>query len=433
MSYFKVKSCRNLINNFKIEDFMETRGIDLLIEMQMYVAAEQALVNTFNFRKNWNIKTFNTKYLKLDVGNTQEVNNFKVQYVYKPRYLNHLNFSNKPYKITLERTGAFHLKEKCSIINGWHVINENSDLLIHERASEPGLGFSSGLFEIQWPHESYGKLNSKKSIIAWKEISVEKIDNGILLGPRVDNNYFKFLIDYVSRLKFLNNLDSSHVYPLLIKKQDLPQLNQIIKILEKDFQIKFIEKNIRYEMQQLIIPTPMNYHPDSTNISWKAASSFDVENLIWLKHYFFKKFKIGEEKSHRKIYINSSRSYRVMENQSEVCNFFESLNYEIVDPSQMTFEQQVTLFNQVSHVCGPSGAWIANMVFMPFGSKVTVLISSALKKYRLHANMAKALNLKFNYLTGTPNSSLLEHSWREGWLHSDYSIRLKDLSKILQI
>ena len=82
MSYFKVKSCRNLINNFKIEDFMETRGIDLLIEMQMYVAAEQALVNTFNFRKNWNIKTFNTKYLKLDVGNTQEVNNFKVQYVY---------------------------------------------------------------------------------------------------------------------------------------------------------------------------------------------------------------------------------------------------------------------------------------------------------------------------------------------------------------
>jgi capsular polysaccharide biosynthesis protein len=73
----------------------------------------------------------------------------------------------------------------------------------------------------------------------------------------------------------------------------------------------------------------------------------------------------------RKLYLTRrGASRRRVTNEVEVAGWFVDRGYEIVAPEELSVRDQIALFAQSSHIAGPTGAAMTNMLFAPPGAKV---------------------------------------------------------------
>ncbi|MCW8886531.1 MAG: glycosyltransferase family 61 protein [Motiliproteus sp.] len=121
-----------------------------------------------------------------------------------------------------------------------------------------------------------------------------------------------------------------------------------------------------------------------------------------------------------KIYIRRNSGVRRVSNHLEVEAVLADKGFAIVEPESMSFTEQAQMFSQAKVVIGSSGAALANMIFMPRGSKILILISeSPDTSYWYWQNMACSTGNVVDYVLGFAKDNL--------GIHSDFSIRKEDL------
>jgi hypothetical protein len=82
----------------------------------------------------------------------------------------------------------------------------------------------------------------------------------------------------------------------------------------------------------------------------------------------------GREAATRKLYVPRRGSQgRVVRNETEVLRALESRGFELVEPQTLSWVEQVRLFAQASHVVGPMGSGLANVLFSPPGARLLTL------------------------------------------------------------
>lgn len=78
----------------------------------------------------------------------------------------------------------------------------------------------------------------------------------------------------------------------------------------------------------------------------------------------------------RKLYLSrGATGRRRVANEQAVIDLLRPLGYEVVRPEQLSVAQQVELFAQASHIIGPTGAAMTNMIYAAPGAEVTVFYS----------------------------------------------------------
>ena len=79
-------------------------------------------------------------------------------------------------------------------------------------------------------------------------------------------------------------------------------------------------------------------------------------------------------KPSRKLFVDRcAPDQRLLSNALAVRQLVEARGYEIVHPSGLSFAEQVILFSQASHIAGPLGAGLSNMLFAPASCRVTMI------------------------------------------------------------
>jgi capsular polysaccharide biosynthesis protein len=131
------------------------------------------------------------------------------------------------------------------------------------------------------------------------------------------------------------------------------------------------------------------------------------------------------------VFLRRTSSRRGLINQPELAEIACRLGLELVDPSGLSWKQQIELFSSSSLVVGASGAVMANYLLMVPGSRVLALTSDPLADFMLPAALAGISEAAFSYLTGPNESSLEDHLARNNWLHSSFSIRPKQFERAL--
>jgi capsular polysaccharide biosynthesis protein len=76
----------------------------------------------------------------------------------------------------------------------------------------------------------------------------------------------------------------------------------------------------------------------------------------------------------RKLFVVRPSRVRSLVNSDALSLLAIAAGYEVVDPGQLRFKEQVRLFSSASRICGPTGAWLANLAFVPEGARVTVFL-----------------------------------------------------------
>lgn len=127
-----------------------------------------------------------------------------------------------------------------------------------------------------------------------------------------------------------------------------------------------------------------------------------------------------------KIFIRRNSGTRKVVNASEIENLLVTKGYKIVEPEKLTFSQQVQLFSHAKTVVGSSGAALANMLFLPRGAQIFILIGKySGTSYWYWQNMACSSGKILQYCLGTLENELT------GGIHEDFHIPLSEISKIL--
>jgi capsular polysaccharide biosynthesis protein len=78
--------------------------------------------------------------------------------------------------------------------------------------------------------------------------------------------------------------------------------------------------------------------------------------------------------ANRKLYVpRHAREGRVVRNEAEVLREVEARGFELVEPQNLTWVEQVRIFAQASQVVGPMGSGLANAMFSPLGARIATL------------------------------------------------------------
>lgn len=187
-------------------------------------------------------------------------------------------------------------------------------------------------------------------------------------------NYFHFLIESLPSL--LNLVNSK-----LIERNDVivsgilhaNMLHALKLVTDHKFQV--LELNLWYAVKSTKTIVAKDSFSGNELISGKLADNYHYNhaNLNSLRRFFEKYFKSNANLRGCKLFIVRQSGQRNIVNLRELTAVAETRGFLIVNPETLSLLQQIELFCSASTIVGPSGAWLANLLFVRKEAKVKVL------------------------------------------------------------
>lgn len=184
----------------------------------------------------------------------------------------------------------------------------------------------------------------------FKRKKVKKLNKIISMRDTGEENYFHFFNDVLAKIFFLqeNGIDLNE-YSLVIN-HNLYRKHYFQFYLNNSFL-----KNL-------------NWYVQSPHEWIKFDSAIFCKPYTHTKKYFDKAVEMVNQTStsegERRIFLTrSTTSFRFIENQDEIDPILRKFNFETIDASDLTFEQQVELFSHCRYLIAVHGAGITNIIF----------------------------------------------------------------------
>jgi capsular polysaccharide biosynthesis protein len=258
-----------------------------------------------------------------------------------------------------------------------------------------------------------------------ESIGSVEVKSGILLGGRNENNWYHWVIEYVSRLSFDKAIPPA--VPILVSDSVPVGFLEVISSVSKRKIIQ-LPKTLDWRVESLFVAQPLAQILDSTVIPWaeglfiNSAALSTYREMVLESHIPYP--------SPSKIFLTRNSGHRGLINQESIRRAAESFGFTSVDTATMTWNQQLNLFRNAKTVVGASGAVMANYLFMPMGAKIVALTNKQIWDFILPAAIARVANVEFFYLLGKPKLRNKPKT-STALMHSDFEISKKEFISLL--
>jgi hypothetical protein len=228
-----------------------------------------------------------------------------------------------------------------------------------------------------------------------KSISLNDDNQYIVIHSAWFNYSFwvnSFLIRLIQFLKD-NNSVNENIYLIYPEEwDDISYVNESLSYF--NIKVKKIPRDHHIFIKNLILPETREW-----------TSSFyppTIRNL----YDWFDKYKVVKNIK-RRIYLSrKARSFRSVENESELTDILQKYNFEIVSFEQVSFLEQMNIMYSASLFISIHGAGFSNIMFMDKGAVVMELINKTYAdiEYKFPFwKLADALGLNYLYQFGSVN------------------------------
>jgi capsular polysaccharide biosynthesis protein len=314
--------------------------------------------------------------------------------------------------------------EDATVQDGGTIVAQGR-LVVYEESADPSLDFVSG----QWDSVFGSAILTDRALVRLREKSTRRLREGVLLSGRNDDNWYHWMVEYLTRM-FQVDASVPTSAPFIVSSRT-PRAG--IEALETfaDREIVVIDAALAHEVGRLHVLAPPVQVLDTTRVPWSQGLSMNAAPL----QEFRRRLGLGDhslEGKGRRVFLRRTSSRRGLINEPQLAEISSRLGLELVDPSDLTWREQVDLFSSSSLLVGASGAVMANYLLMAPGSRVLALTSDSLADFVLPAALAGISEAAFSYLTGPNESALKDHLALNRWLHSSFSVRHRQFERAVR-
>lgn len=145
------------------------------------------------------------------------------------------------------------------------------------------------------------------------------------------------------------------------------------------------------DLDKLTEPQHATFHPEALRVTRNLFLDLVLQNVY--------------DESPEKIFIKrfSGRQYhaRSVLNEHDVQLKLESEGFVSIDPSTLSFTEQIRFFSKAKYIVAASGAALLNMIWSPEGAKIIVLMNnSKVANYWYFSNIAFSFGHQLSYVLG---------------------------------
>lgn len=211
------------------------------------------------------------------------------------------------------------------------------------------------------------------------------------------------------------------IFPQLIDLSQSPYQETVKILVETDAPSQIYETISSFFPETNIIKVAPNEHivcrkllvntniPQSWSVLWgrnvndKLTETFhhDMDALVKIREAVYKRFNISEKAPQNNVFIRRKALFRFIHNEQELADCLLTKKFSVIEPSAMSFREQVECFSDTNIIVAQSGASLANIIFMKPGSTVICMAAqSAFLNYDYFLSIAEKLGISFLYLLG---------------------------------
>lgn len=251
---------------------------------------------------------------------------------------------------------------------------------------------------------SLTKFRSGKYILATYKESGMVVEKAIsMLGWRPDN-YYHFTFEIISRLAFADRFEEYRSWPVLIDKCVLEtvQLRDLLRCMNfYGHPVIEVAARTRVEVRKLLYISynmwmPHNFREDAAQYPKDYLFSPTVAENI--RCYVFKSFPERKEASGARIFLSRKKcdNQRLL-NAEEIEQIFREAGFSIIYPEELSFEEEVRIFQNADVIVGPTGAALTNVVYCRKNALVAVIAPDSHRSY-FFSNIAYLVEAEFMLL-----------------------------------
>jgi len=296
-------------------------------------------------------------------------------------------------------------------------------LISYEASADPGLDFVAG----QWETVFGSRHHPDIALLRRREFADEIVREGILLSGRNDSNWFHWLVEYLPRLSQVGENMAPDVPVIVSSRTPETGIAALRALTTRD--VIVLDASLAHRFDVLHILAPVVQILDTTRIPWGQGLTMNPGPVHDMRGALGLAAQVVPPT--RRVFLQRQSAHRGLRNEVELMDIARRHGLEVLDPSTMTWAEQLTMFSTTSLLVGASGAVMANYILMAPGSSILALTSDALGDFVLPAAIAGIVGAHFSYVTGPTVIRLVDCQTRNAWLHSDFTVGAADFESAL--
>jgi capsular polysaccharide biosynthesis protein len=163
-----------------------------------------------------------------------------------------------------------------------------------------------------------------------------------------------------------------------------------------------------------------------------SKASVCRDSLTFARHYFWEKLGLAKTRSKlgrgKKLFVLRQSGQRNLLNIIELACLAREHNFELLRPELLTLQEQAQVFSNAEVVIGPTGAWLANMIFARPKTIIHVLFPSTSET---KTSVWKRLGDIFGISVIDHYSKITELNEFQP-IHSDFTFNVEEFTSLLK-
>lgn len=200
-----------------------------------------------------------------------------------------------------------------------------------------------------------------------------------------DENYCHWINRYLMRLSHIEEYPELKKLPLVINSELSKFQRESLALLDiPEERLLKVPPKTMITFEDLIIPVNVR----STEMFPSACSWFRKK---------VEKYLLPPQG--RRIYVSRGGAPgRIMTNEKEVLEILDKYQFEVVNPGDFSFVDQIKMFSEAEIIVGPHGAGLANLIFAPKNAFVIELADSVVERMHDFQEIAQTIPLRYKRL-----------------------------------
>lgn len=204
------------------------------------------------------------------------------------------------------------------------------------------------------------------------------LPKGVFLSGLFSGNYYHFVFSIIAKTELLEYIPKD--VPLLVDNnvKQFESYQSLLRICNTaGREIIYLDTNVCYQVGNLyLISIPSflapNVYPGV--VDKPEYTQFDIELFRTFRNRIISSVSKNPDLPKRIFLSRKNASLRRLFNEIECQKLLETYGFKTIYPEDLTFEQQVQIFNNAEMIAGGSGAAFTNLLYCSEGCRIIMFI-----------------------------------------------------------